>query len=232
MTLSRDQLHRSEAIVRVLSDWSQNSQGASHLAAIEELRGLAASLQRLSIPEQLIARGFVSHQLAKISLSWEQYPDLASALVAMMASPWGEDEWIALCARIAGRLEAAIKDHNDVGSGRSPREVRVAKALHFIEANFADPELTLQRVADQVGLSFSYLAHSFKEHTGHGFIAHLRQRRVEAARRLLEQTVLSVKEVAAATGYQTPRHLERDFKRIIGIVPTAIRRSAPNSKAA
>jgi AraC-like DNA-binding protein len=202
----------------------------SPLDVIQELRGLVASLPLVSLPEQLLSRGFVTHHLARISMSFDRHPEITPTLVALIASPWAGDEWIVVFARLANRLELVIREENDLGLGHCPLEVRIAKALRFIETHYDDPCLTLRRVADQVGLSFSYLAHTLKQQTGQAFVAHLRRHRVEAARRLLEETVLSVKEVAAAAGYQTPRQLERDFKRLHGVVPTAIRQAVTRTE--
>jgi AraC-like DNA-binding protein len=195
------------------------------LDVIQELRGLVASQPFVGLPEQLLSRGFVTHHLARISIPLDRHPQITAALVAMTASPWAGDEWIVVFAQLADRLESVLKEENDLGLKHCPLEVRIAKALRFIEAHYDDRDLTLPLVADRAGLSCSYLAHTLKRQTGLGFVAHLRRHRVDAARRLLEETVLSVKEVAAATGYQTPRQLERDFKRLNGVVPTAIRRA-------
>jgi AraC-like DNA-binding protein len=195
------------------------------LDVIQELRGLVASQPFVGLPEQLLSRGFVTHHLARISIPLDRHPQITAALVAMTASPWAGDEWIVVFARLADRLESVLKEENDLGLKHCPLEVRIAKALRFIEAHYDDRDLTLPLVADRAGLSCSYLAHTLKRQTGQGFVAHLRRHRVDAARRLLEETVLSVKEVAAATGYQTPRQLERDFKRLNGVVPTSIRRA-------
>ena len=148
-----------------------------------------------------------------------------------MASPFGADDWFAAFAALADRLEAAFRDENDLGPGHCALDVRVAKAVRYIEAHYEDPHLTLRQVAEQVGLSFTYLAHVLTLQTGDGFVAHLRRHRVAAARRLLEETVLSVKEIAGAIGYRTTRQLERDFKRLHGTVPRAVRRAPDHRRS-
>jgi AraC-like DNA-binding protein len=213
-------------LLQSLHALASRAPGLSLRLSLEELHGLIALCPRLSYPEQLIVRGFVTHQMANLTTSLEHAPELLKRLRDVCAASWGEDDWIRQFAHMVRDIEAATRAQNDVGAGRSNLEVRVSKAVRMIEAEYADASLSLQRVADHVGLSLSYLAHSLKVRTGQGFVAHLRHQRVAVVKHLLETTVMSVKEIAAATGYQTPRHLERDFKRVVGVIPSAIRSAA------
>ncbi len=194
---------------------------------LQELRGLVASLPHVAnLSEQLLIRGLVMHALARLGLAmqFELYPRLVQAYLALAASPWSTDEWIVVFARVAQQFELTLRDSNDLSPGASSLEVRVSKVLRFIDGHYRDPRLSLQRAADLSGLSVRHLAHAIKLHTGEGFVAYLRGRRVEVARRLLEQSVLSVKEIAAAVGYGTTRQFERDFKRAYGTTPKGMRR--------
>jgi len=229
-----DAFTRAGALGRILGPFAaavERAGARSPLDLVHEIRGLVAGLPMLNLPEQLVARYFVTHLLARLSLL-ERRSDVSAAYLALMASPFGGDEWFAAFAALVERLEAAFRNENDLGPGHCPLDVRVAKAVRYIEAHYEDSRLTLPQVAEQVGLSFTYLAHAIKLQTGDGFVAHLRRHRVAAARRLLEETVLSVKEIAGATGYRTTRQLERDFKRLHGKVPKAVRQREEPARAA
>ena len=220
MAVSSDDLYRLASA----GDWLLQRPPAD---VLQELRGLVASFPHVgSLPEQLLIRAVVVHALARVGLGlqFELYPRLVQAYLTLAASPWSTDEWVLVFARVADRFELALRNSNDLGPGASSLEVRISKALRFIDGRYSDPRLSVQQAAAQCGLSVRHLAHAIKLQTGEGFVAHLRRRRVEAARRLLEQSVLSVKEIAGAVGYGSTRQFERDFKHAYRITPKAVRR--------
>jgi AraC-like DNA-binding protein len=105
-------------------------------------------------------------------------------------------------------------------------EPRADRALRYLREHYARSDLTITDVARHVGLSRPYLARLLVECTGRGFLAHLHERRLDEARRLLVVTLLSVKEVAAAVGYSNAAQFCRQFKRFCRTSPGAYRRAA------
>jgi two-component system response regulator YesN len=59
---------------------------------------------------------------------------------------------------------------------------------------------------------------------------YMRRLRVEHARELLADPSLSIKEVAARTGFTEPNHFSRVFSRIDGVPPTAFREAVLTEK--
>ncbi|HRJ48047.1 MAG TPA: helix-turn-helix transcriptional regulator, partial [Opitutaceae bacterium] len=78
----------------------------------------------------------------------------------------------------------------------------------------------LERVS---GLSPSRLQAVFREVTGYPPLDYLRRLRVEAARRLLADARLAVKEIAARTGFRDTSHFSKVFRRIDGLSPAHYR---------
>jgi AraC-like DNA-binding protein len=77
-----------------------------------------------------------------------------------------------------------------------------------------------------VALSDCRLTQLLKAVTGRSFGAHLHHRRIAAARTLLTDSALSIKEVASRVGYQSTTQLDRHFKRITHSLPSAYRAAA------
>jgi transcriptional regulator GlxA family with amidase domain len=102
---------------------------------------------------------------------------------------------------------------------------RIGRALEFVTARYCDPALDLRQVARAVRLSACHLSRLFKRATGVGFASYLRALRVARAQQLLQADALSVKEVAAAVGYANTNALDRNFMAVVGVTPTAYRRS-------
>jgi AraC-like DNA-binding protein len=101
-------------------------------------------------------------------------------------------------------------------------QARVQAVVEFMAENLARPldHATLERHS---GLSPSRLQALFREVTGYPPLDYLRRLRVEAARRLLADSRLSVKEIAARTGFGDTSHFSKVFRRIDGLSPAHYR---------
>lgn len=100
--------------------------------------------------------------------------------------------------------------------------VRVAK--NYTKEHFQDAELSLQEVADAVGISRTYFSTTFKELTGEKYWDYLTGYRMEQAKILLQDTNMSQAEISEQVGYSSEFHFSRKFKEIVGISPNRYRR--------
>lgn len=100
---------------------------------------------------------------------------------------------------------------------------RIAQFHELMRQRFADPELTAKAIASDMGLSVWYLTRTVKRETHHGFCWHLRSARVARAAQLLMSTTKSVKEIAHEVGYRHAGELDRQFRAVHGMTPTAFR---------
>ncbi len=99
------------------------------------------------------------------------------------------------------------------------QSVRV-RVLAFLDANFQDPSLDPRTIAQACGISRSYLYKVFAE--GPSVMEHLRRRRLEAARGLIElgRKDLPITSVAMACGFSSSSEFSRLFKKEFGIKPS------------
>jgi len=95
----------------------------------------------------------------------------------------------------------------------------LSDAKRYIGQNYADPELTLAKVAEFVNLSPSYVSQLFKRTDNCTFTEYLNHVRIEQAKRLLSSTHMRVYEVADAVGYQSSKYFFQLFKQITGKRP-------------
>lgn len=96
----------------------------------------------------------------------------------------------------------------------------VSQVLDILKHRFAEP-LSLDSVADQIGMSPGRLSRIFASETGQGFSDYLIEIRIGWARRLLSQPGASVKEVSRACGYPDQNYFARLFKRVTGLTPSS-----------
>lgn len=95
----------------------------------------------------------------------------------------------------------------------------------FLEDEYKDQQLTLTLLAEKFDLSEAYLSHLFKEHTGENFSSCLERIRMNNAHRLLENSDMSIENIAKSIGYNSDDTFRRAFKRYHGISPAAYRLS-------
>ena len=84
-------------------------------------------------------------------------------------------------------------------------------------------DLTVERLAERAAMSPRSFARAFRAETGTTPAAHVEALRVEAARRLLETSDLTVAEIARRVGLAHAETLHRAFVRRAGTTPAAYR---------
>ena len=93
------------------------------------------------------------------------------------------------------------------------------QAVAYIDGNFADETISLNRVAREVNISANYLSAVFSQEMGVTFVEYLTGRRMERARELLRNTDKRSGEVAAEVGYKDPHYFSFLFKKTQGCTP-------------
>jgi AraC family transcriptional regulator len=107
---------------------------------------------------------------------------------------------------------------------------RLRKIKEFVHAKMED-DLSLDEMAQSVGLSTAHFARMFRKSTGqtpHQFV--LRQR-LERARAMLRAADSRVLDVAVACGFKTQQHFAQVFRDVWGVSPTEYRQDLDPSEA-
>lgn len=93
------------------------------------------------------------------------------------------------------------------------------KAKNYIDNNYAN-DISLDDVSREVDLSPYYFSKLFKEETGQNFVEYLTEKRINEAKRLMDTTDMSIKDIGVAVGYIDPNYFSRIFKKNAGLTPT------------
>ncbi len=94
--------------------------------------------------------------------------------------------------------------------------------LQYIQDNFSS--ISLNQIAEKFHYTPEYTSRLIKSTTGHNFTQLLQQVRLEKAQILLQDTNLSVANIAEQIGYETTEHFIRLFKKQMHMTPTEYRR--------
>lgn len=113
----------------------------------------------------------------------------------------------------------ALRDHNtEKRYGKILRQ-----AVSYIDTHFDQEDISLNRVAQTVGMSPNHFSSIFSQEMGTTFIEYLIGKRMERAKELLRTTQLRSSEVAYRVGYRDPHYFSSTFKKIQGMTPREYR---------
>ncbi len=102
-----------------------------------------------------------------------------------------------------------------------PASIKAAR--EFCIRNYSS-NVSVGDMAAAAGLSLSYFTTLFEKNLGMTPRSFLEKIRIEQACQLLQNSELSVKAVAYATGFRDPNYFAKAFRRFVGIAPTSFSR--------
>lgn len=86
-------------------------------------------------------------------------------------------------------------------------------------------EVSYEKIAQEVGMSYSWFRRVFKDYTGFSPAQYLCELRISKAKELLIQTDLSCQQIAYETGFETPAYFNAVFRKKTDMTPAQYRKS-------
>ncbi|MDQ0891736.1 two-component system response regulator YesN [Paenibacillus sp. V4I9] len=127
-----------------------------------------------------------------------------------------EEAWLRFTTAISGYLEELRIKRK--GKLKDP----VEEAKNYIETHLAE-EVSLEEVADFIGLNPSYFSQLFKQSTAETFVQYRTRRRMEKAKKLLQQPQWRITDISGEVGYADHPHFTKTFKKYEGCLPSEYR---------
>ena len=106
----------------------------------------------------------------------------------------------------------------------------VTRIMTITQENFTDPDLSISAIADEIGYDVKYISALFKRRTGVAYTQFLRELRIKHAVFLMEEGVMSVKNVAVLSGFRDPLYFSKVFTSAVGMSPRAYIQSIENHR--
>ncbi|GAK58327.1 putative signal transduction histidine kinase [Candidatus Vecturithrix granuli] len=101
------------------------------------------------------------------------------------------------------------------------------KLFRYLERHYANPNISLDSLAEAFNLNSSYLSRYFKEQTGMNYVEYLAMLRIKIAKNLLlAQPQEKIDEVGIQVGFSGKATFIRTFKRLEGVTPGTYRKRA------
>lgn len=129
-----------------------------------------------------------------------------------------------MTAKFRERFDGLGADAPENGDAESARKIE--QSLDYMRQHLDQP-LQVADLAARVNVSPSHFFALFKRRTGSAPIDYFIRLRMQHACRLLDETSLNVKEVAATLGYDDPFYFSRVFKAVNHVPPSRYRVSRP-----
>ena len=121
----------------------------------------------------------------------------------------------------SGKLKARIEERKVESVDRK----FVDKVTAFIEENISESELSVEQIAETMGMSRANIYRRMVAATGNTPSEFIKIVRLRHAERLLMQSGLTISEICYEVGFTSPRYLSKCYKEFFGYVPSKARRN-------
>lgn len=167
----------------------------------------------------------------------------------LMISPEIKDTVKEQCEQLAGVYAAEIDESEPKITGQIRKKIILLQFIHelwkkgfivendttgrntvekemvsYIQQNYTG-KILLREFGEQFHLSEKYISRYFKEHFHITLSQYVTYLRLEHAKQMLQETDISVTEVAMQSGYQNISYFIRSFKKMYGVSPLKYRKS-------
>lgn len=97
---------------------------------------------------------------------------------------------------------------------------RFGNIIEYINNNFADPNLSVGKIADMFFYSKKYLSSLFIKNTDVKFTDYLNSVRIQHGIKLIKENSFSISEIALKSGFKDPFYFSKVFKKFTKKTPT------------
>lgn len=110
-------------------------------------------------------------------------------------------------------------------------DIFIQKTMKFIEDNYANPDMNIDDIAMNSGLSRSSFFKKLKAITGLAPVDFIKEFRVQRAMQLLEAGETNISQISYMVGMDDPRYFSKCFKQKYGMNPREYKNKKTNLKA-
>jgi DNA-binding response OmpR family regulator len=102
----------------------------------------------------------------------------------------------------------------------SANEKLLQEIVSYLEKNITNPQLSVEGLSKQVGMSRSTLYTRLLQLTGETPVEYIRSFRLHKAAGLMEKSNMTIAEIAYQVGFTTPNYFARSFKSKFNMLPS------------
>ncbi|UVI31959.1 response regulator transcription factor [Paenibacillus spongiae] len=209
-----------------------------HLASVREslliqlrlgsLEGIQATLRELfaSLREDGVTLEYLHFLLSELVIVLKLYASEKQAAADSGSLHSFAPDTLVRQLETLDAIEAWMKEKYSIAIGtsesarRSTPAILVEKAKSFIDVNYADSTLDLNRIAASIHVNPSYLSRIFTKETGSSVVTYLTKYRMIKAKELLDGGSQNMTYIAEQTGFTDTQYFSKCFKKQFGLPPS------------
>lgn len=158
-----------------------------------------------------------------------------------IGKPFNVDELLAIVENmldnrllLRGKFSGSQQQESKISTPdiRGNDTVLLDKIVAIIDKNLEAPDLTVEMLGNEVGLSRAHLNRKMKELVGLSPSDFIRNMRLRKASELLSKPDIDISQIAYSVGFSSQSHFSTAFKRFTGVSPTDFRHNLLKQKAA
>ena len=92
--------------------------------------------------------------------------------------------------------------------------------VSYLEDNLTNPQLTVESLSKNIGMSRSSLYTKLLELTGQSPVEYIRSFRLEKAAVLMQKSNMTIAEIAYQVGFTSPNYFSKAFKKQFNMLPS------------
>lgn len=195
-----------------------------HMDGLTLLKTIKGNVDTSHIPVILLSS---KNDVADRMAGWDKGAD------GYMGKPFNAEELQAMAdnlidsrMRLKGKL-SGIQQHDgkiETPDLKGNDKILIDKIVSVINRHLDDPNLNVEKLCLEVGLSRAHLNRKMKELFGLSPSEFIRNVRLRKACELLRQPDVDISQIAYSVGFSSQPHFSTAFKRFTGISPTEYRR--------
>ena len=183
------------------------------MPAMTGLEVMREALEMKICPKTIILSGYDTFSFAQQALRM--------GAVDYLLKPASSSQILELLERTLGPEEMEI--------GEDTLNPVIQRATEYMKSHM-DEDIGLVRVAEEVGISPSYLSTLFTQNLNLGFVDYLNQIRIEAACSYMHDERKKVYEIAFMVGFHDEKYFSRVFRKQTGKTPSEYRKEVLGGK--
>ena len=123
-------------------------------------------------------------------------------------------------------MQSLVYDACNYMSGKNVENNSLkSRVTKYIDENYTDINLSVTKIADQIGLNAAYVSVTYKEQAGIGILEYINKIRIGKSVEILKGQSLKISDVSTMVGYASIQSFNRAFKKYFGISPAQFKDS-------
>ena len=133
---------------------------------------------------------------------------------------YSQQEMAGLVNHLIGKMYSLERN---IELSRNQQQVDMIDKARWRIRESLESEITIQGIAQELGVSYSNFRKLFKEYTGLSPATYQQELRLLRAKELLSTTDLSIKEIAYRLNFESPDYFSAKFKAKMGVKPSEVK---------